>query len=124
MPLLVHNTTPLPPHTRDDIPPPPPTPLSEGEILVDADDHPGPRWHINYDHQGIRYMFTMLGDDPDIQEVTKYLQIDTNSGDPILCAMMGRGLLVYGSPLYAEPRKIPRLMLTEQELLFFRGGES
>src|SRR5882762_11865484 len=69
-------------------------------------------------------MFTMPGDNLDIQEVAKYLQIDTNGGDPILCATMGRGQLVHRSPLYAKPRKTPQLTLTKQELLFFQGGES
>jgi hypothetical protein len=104
MPLLVHNTTLLPPYTRDDTPLLS-TPSSEGETLVDADDHPGPGWHINYDHQGIRYMFTMPGSDPDIQEVTKYLQIDMNGGDPILCATMGRGLLVHRVPSMPSPER-------------------
>ena len=66
----------------------------------------------------------MPSNDPDIQEVAKYLQIDTNDRDPILCATMGNGQPVHRSPLYAEPRKTPRPMLTEQELFFFRGGES
>jgi hypothetical protein len=107
IPLHVHNTTPLLPYTRDNMPPPPLTLSTDKETLVEADNHPGPEWHINYDQQGIRYMFTMSSDNPDIQELTKYLWIDTNGGDPILCATMGRGQLVHKSPLHAKPRKTP-----------------
>jgi hypothetical protein len=131
LPLRIRNRTPsptddepLPLYTRDDTPPPPPTPSTDEETLVEASDHPGPGWHVNYDQQGIRYMFTMPSDDPDIQEVAKYLRIDTNEGDPILLATMGSGLPVHRAPLHAKPDSTPRPAFTEQELIFFRGGEA
>jgi hypothetical protein len=119
IPLQVHNTTPLPLYTRESTPPPPLTPSSKEKTLVDANDHPSPDWQINYNHQGIQHMVTMPGNNPDIQEVAKYLQINTNDGDPILCTTIGSGQPIQRSPLYAKPRKTPRPTLMEQELFFF-----
>ena len=65
----------------------------------------------------------LIPDGDDRQQVTPFIRITTNEGDPQLEATLGRGCPVTRRPLYACPDPYPRPMLMDTQMEVFQGGK-
>ena len=116
--------SPLPIYARVNTSSPPPTPSSRYEDLPGAPqigERPGEDWYCNHG-EGIMFM-ALIPNGDNRQQVTPFICITTNEGDPQLEATLGWGCPVTRRPLYTHPNPYPWPMLTDTQMEVFQGGK-
>ena len=86
-------------------------------------NHSEKGWQPNICREGILYPMQILDEDNAIT-ITPYLYLDLNGGNPHIEGTLEQGCLVTSHPLHATSDHYPHIMLTEQQLQYFRAEEA
>ena len=87
------------------------------------ESHPGEGWQPNICREGIAYPMQILDENGAIT-IAPYLRLNLNRGNPLIEGTLGLGRPVTSHPLHATPDCYPHIMLTEQQLQYFKAGEA